>query len=413
MFTNDNNSSVSYLARLLNPIKIDNMPVSFCQEAEHVGIIRSTTGNMPNLLNRISAHKKSLGVILAAGLARNHRGNPCASLRVHQLYQTPVLFSGLASLVLNKSEIALLDAHYLFTLQNLQRLHPKTPRAVVLFLAGSLPGEAILHTKQLTLFSMICRLPGDPLHAHAHYVLSCSPRSARSWFHQIRDICLKYSLPHPLSLLQFPPTRTGFKELVKEHVLGFWENKLRAETFNLPSLAFFDSTRLSLCQPSLLWLAAGSNSFESVKSLIIGKMTSGRYRSDHHCRHWTPSNRNGYCLAPTCTGIVGDLVHMLTVCPLLQPIRTRLVRFWQEKTVATPVLYHIITQIIHSPPVSQVKFILDPCGSPPVLKVWGLLTWDHIWHLLYLARTFAYYIHRAKMISLGRLPGDHRTKTET
>ena len=135
-------------------------------------------------------------------------------------------------------------------------------------------------------------------------------------------------------------------------------------------------------------------------------MISGRYRSDFHCRHWTPSNRNGFCLAHTCTGIVGDLVHMLTMCPLLQPTRARLVRFWQERTVGTPVLHNIIHKIIHSPPVVQVQFILNPCSSPPVLAVWGLLNQDHLFHLHYLVRTFAYYLHRAKMISLGRWPGD-------
>ena len=73
VFTNDENSSEVYLAKLANPIKIDNVPVKFCTEAEHVGILRHTSGNLPNLLNRIIMHKKSLGTILSAGLARSHR----------------------------------------------------------------------------------------------------------------------------------------------------------------------------------------------------------------------------------------------------------------------------------------------------------------------------------------------------
>ena len=196
------------------------------------------------MLNRIISHKKSLGAILSAGLARSHRGNPAASLRVHQLYETPVLFSGLAAMVLSKAEIGILDSHFLNILQNLQRLHDKTPRAVVLFMAGSLPGEAIFHTRQLTLFSMICRLPGDPLHSHALYVLSCSPRSAKSWFQKVRDICLLYSLPHPLELLQQPPTKSSFKTMVKKNVTEYWENLLRSETLHLTSLIFFNSTQL-------------------------------------------------------------------------------------------------------------------------------------------------------------------------
>ena len=97
---------------------------------------------------------------------------------------------------------------------------------------------------------------------------------------------------------------------------------------------------------------------------------------------------------------------MLTMCPSLQPTRARLVRFWQEKTAGIPVLHNIISNIIHSPPDVQVQFILDPCSSSQVLVVWGLLAQEHLLHLLYLVRTFAYYMHRAKMIALGRWPGD-------
>ena len=104
-------------ARLVNLISIDGVPVPFSSEVEHVGIVRSISGNMPNLLNRISAHKSTLGAILGAGLALSHRGNPAAALRVHSLYCAPILFSGLASLVLMANEIKILDAHYQKTLQ--------------------------------------------------------------------------------------------------------------------------------------------------------------------------------------------------------------------------------------------------------------------------------------------------------
>ena len=397
-----------YLAQLLNPIKIDNTPVKFCDETEHVGIIRNISGNLPNLLNRIICHKKSLGAILSAGLARGHRGNPAASLRVHQLYETPVLFSGLAALVLTKAEIGILDSHYLNILQNLQRLHDKTPRAVVLFMAGSLPGEAILHTRQLTLFSMICRLQGDPLHAHAHYALTCLPRSAKSWFQQLRDICLKYSLPHPLELLQHPPSKLRFKTLVKKQVTKHWEDLLRSETLDLSSLIFFQTTRLSLHHPTMLWLTAGSNSYECSKSLLVAKMQSGRYRSDYLCRHWTPSNKKGFCLSDTCHEVEGNLVHMLTLCPALKRTRDRLVTFWHKRSSASPPLNKILADVLSSPPTVQTQFILDPQMDPAVndLCKSKKLGSEMLRHVYYLTRTFAYYMHRAKMISLGRWPGD-------
>ena len=146
-----------------------------------------TSGNIPNIMNRIAEHKSGMSFVLSAGLARNHHGNPAASLRVHDLYGMPKLFSGFATLVMSKVETKIIDGHYQKTIMNLQRLHDKTPRCFVFLLAGCLPGEAILHQKQLTLFMMICHLPQDPLNTHATHVLISAKKSANSWFQQIHE----------------------------------------------------------------------------------------------------------------------------------------------------------------------------------------------------------------------------------
>ena len=62
-------------------------------KAEHVGILRSPEGNMPNILSRLSAH--TMASVLPIGMAYSHRGNPAASLSIEKLYGTPVLLSGL------------------------------------------------------------------------------------------------------------------------------------------------------------------------------------------------------------------------------------------------------------------------------------------------------------------------------
>ena len=55
-------------AKLTNLITIDGEPVNFVSEAEHVGVIRNSAGNMPNIISRIKAHKKALSSVLSAGL---------------------------------------------------------------------------------------------------------------------------------------------------------------------------------------------------------------------------------------------------------------------------------------------------------------------------------------------------------
>ena len=81
-------------AKLTNPVTIDDTSVKFVDEAEHVGVLRSTAGNMPHILQRITSHKNDLGTVCSAGMARGQRRNPAASLRVHQLHASSFLRSG-------------------------------------------------------------------------------------------------------------------------------------------------------------------------------------------------------------------------------------------------------------------------------------------------------------------------------
>ena len=181
VYSNKASFAPAYYAKAISPIIIDGHPVKFDEVVEHVGLLRSTSGNMAHILNRFTAHKRSLEAVLPVG----HRGNPAASIHVHQLYAAPVLFSCIPSLALNKSEIEMIDHYLKVSLQNLQKLMNKTPACVVAFLGGSLPGTALLHLKQLTTFGMVARMPGSVLHTHGNNVLVSAMSSASSWFLQI------------------------------------------------------------------------------------------------------------------------------------------------------------------------------------------------------------------------------------
>ena len=218
------------------PVLFQGLPIPFSQEAEHVGVMRSTSpGSMPAVLARISAHTRAMHAVLPAGLARGHRGNPAASLKVEQLYGLPVLLSGLASLVLSKSEIAAIDHHYKVSLEQLMRLYPLTPAAFVYLLAGSLPASATLHQRQLCLLGMVARLgPTSILHQWGIYILSNPPPCSRSpsavlWFIQVRQLCQRYDLPDPVKVLHEAPSKGVWKGAVKRQVTTFWGQKLRAE----------------------------------------------------------------------------------------------------------------------------------------------------------------------------------------
>ena len=96
---------------------------------------------------------------------------------------------------------------------------------------------------------------------------------------------------------------------------------------------------------------------------------------------------------------------MIVLCPALTSTR---VKFWFDRSVATPALYRFI--IIWSTPQAQTQFILDP-----IQEMLNTLGKDIINYVYYLTRTFAYCMHSAKIISLGRWPGvpDRKPKSSS
>ena len=183
---------------------------------DYVGVIRSPSGNLPNLLNRFRCHNRALGAILSSGLARKHRANPAAALQAYNIHCVPVLMSGLSCLVLKPTEINSISQHHKKKLLLIQKLPTGTPDPVVYFLSGSLPGRAILHLRQLSNFGMITHLSDNPIYKIAMRMLTTAKPSSSSWFLQIRDLCLQYSLPHPLVLLKNPIPKAKYKTLIKK-----------------------------------------------------------------------------------------------------------------------------------------------------------------------------------------------------
>ena len=393
------------LAMNTRTIKINGTPVQRVKEADHVGVLRSTGGNLPHIVNRLAAHKKALYALLPAGLASRHRGNPLASLKINQLYCLPVLVSGLASLVLTKAELKIIDDHYLKTLQSLLRLHRRTPRSIVYYLAGSLPAQALLHQKQMTLFSMICHLKEDPLQHHAEYAMLHYGRSSRSWFIQLKDICIQYGLPHPLELLSHPISKEKLKVMVKNRISQYWHQQLCSEASSLSSLTHFSPHMHLLSSPHPLWVAAGSSPYEINKSTVLCRMVSGRYVTENMSRFWT-ENQDGLCLIPACyyQKTVGDLAHLLLHCPALHTVRENLYHMWLARASAIPPLYTFVTKMLASAPHVRLKFILDPTSMPEIINLYQNLGTDILNTVFYMTRTYAYCIHRKKQILIGRWP---------
>ena len=296
-----------------SPITIENTEVSFSSEAEHVGILRAVSGNTPAILNKIASFKKALGAVISCGLARGQRSNPAVSIQILKIYGTPVLLSGMASLVLLGKEIATIETQYKRSLQNILKLPASSPSSLVHFVAGTLPVTALLHLRILTLFGMICRLPGDPLNLHAQQVFLTRSLAPKSWFSQVWRILLQYHLPNPLLLLNSPLSKEAFKKQVKTKVIDYWEKKLRDEAYLLPSLRYFHPQYMSLSKTHRLWTTSRQKPYEVSKARIQLLFLGSLYRCGQLTRHWSASNPLGFCSFTPCSkyNIVESPEHVL------------------------------------------------------------------------------------------------------
>ena len=296
----------------------------------------------------------------------------------------------------------MIDQHYLDTICKLLRLYKNTPRCVVLFLAGSLPGIALLHLRQLSLFSMICRLPQNLLHRHAVNYFSSVATFKGSWFQQIRNLCLMYDLPHPQTLLSFPLGKDQFKTLAKKHVISYWEVILRSEASSLKSLTFFHPNFMSLVAPHPIWSTAGNSPYKIAMATVQAKMLSGRYRSGALTRHWDSSP--GFCtLSTDCQGSLDDLLHILVQCPALQHVRSCLINFTNNFISTLPMcIRSLLRQKCDVSNPSFLPFILDCSTDPEVILLCQRTDYKVLEDLFSVTRTWTYVIHRERLRMLGR-----------
>ena len=402
VFSSKKLDDLAYFCKKAKEVKIAENVIDFVEEAEHVGIVRSVKGNLPHLQSRITAHKKQLGSILPVGLAKGNRANPEAVLRAHQIYCLPVLLSGTAALVLKTSEVELLDQYLKETLVKLQKLSPRTPPCVTYFLAGHMPATAILHIRQLTLFGMVCHQKHSVLYNILLHQMYTAGLNSGSWVMKIRDLCIQYDLPPPISLLLQPLPKLHYKSLVKSSVLCYWQVKLRARAASLDSLRYFQPDYMSLVKPHPIWTSCNSNPYEVNKAIVQARMLSGRYPTDKMRRHWT-QNKAGLCILQGCSGeSLGSLEHLLLSCPALQPSRQISIHFLLSVAHEYPIVKDVVMDILCTTDTRLVmQFLLDCSALPTVISLVQMHGTQVLQRLFSATRNWCYSLHRKRMTILG------------
>ena len=402
-----NTKCESAAAGRLSSVFLNSKELVFDKEALHLGVLRSadcSAGNVPSIIDRLTAYRKQLFSLLPAGLALHHGGSPAANLQVEKMYCLPVLLSGLSTLVITAAEMNMITKYHKNVLRQLMKLPVNTPNSAVYLLAGYLPFPAYLHQRQLILFSMICHLEGNVIKNHAIYILTTySSFVANSWFHKIRQICLQYGLPHPLQLLNNPLPKSKFKALCRNNIHEYWRQKI-CEEAQVPSLNYMCAPYLSLFKPHPIWTSLDGNPYQTKAAVIQASFLSGKYRTESVCRFWS-KNTEGLCKQNSCKNlkIVEDIRHVLLTCSALECTRRRLANQTLEVLVSNPIFKPIVdAYLFGSDDDLRLHFLVDCSTLPMIISAYQMFG-DIVHKFMFkISRNWCRSLHRQRLKLLGR-----------
>ena len=243
-------------------------------------------------------------------------------------------------------------------------------------------------------------MPAYILQKHAENIFRKITPSKGSWFEQIKNLCLQYSLPHPATFLSSPPTKSVFKTTVKKRVIDYWEQKLRHEASLLPSLEFFHSHYMSLTRTHPLWTTAGASPSKVVMATTQAHFLSGRYRTQALCSHWSGSSSDCQ-LSPSCK-TREDISHILKDCSALIHTREKLNNFTRSYCASNPVIAGLVEQFCTVKCRLFVQFLLDCSVIPEIIAAVQVQGQDILTHLFDITRVWVYSLHRDRLKILGR-----------
>ena len=143
--------------------------VDISKKAEHVGVIRESSDIFAHILNCITAHKKASSLIKFSSSSQTNVTSLWAHIHAENCFCTPILLSGLSSLVINNTNMNYLETYFKGSLKKILCLPVDTPDPFVYLISGSLQISALIHLRQLSLL-----IQKKTIGSHSLAIYTCS-----------------------------------------------------------------------------------------------------------------------------------------------------------------------------------------------------------------------------------------------
>ena len=315
-------------------LKLGNEQLPVKDSFEHLGLEWRAGKSYPNIDKCISSARRMSYKLMGVGFHGGKNGlDPFCCIKIIHIYIVPKLLHGLNAAVLPKQEIEKMERFYRKTMKMVTGLSDSTANEAVYMITGTIPLEAHLHLRILSLFGRIARLGNEhPLYQLAKRQLLMTD-SKSSWFTQLSKLAEMYEIDLDLFMYK-PMKKEEWKRYCKTTVEAKWRAQLRLHEKS--SLKELVCPQQMTAHGSIL--ACKGKPEHAIPTRIRLRMLTGRYSTQTSI--WN-RNKGVNPACQLCGAPEENLRHLLTECEELndqdiQEMKDELTEIFRRERLSVP-----------------------------------------------------------------------------
>ena len=300
-------------------------PVPESTSLAHLGIVRHTDNLSPNTLisERILVARRTTYALMGTGFHGTNGLPPKVSLKIYSTYVIPRLLFGLESLVVNKTQLQMLEVFHKKTLRCIQGLPERVASSAIYLLIGEIPIAAKLHIKISSLLQMIANDPESALHKVALRQCASKDSKSKSWFIYAEAALALYGLPKLQDILISKPKRGPWKFYTTEVISAYWTDHLKDEAVNKSTLNYLNLDACNYGSVHPVWQDI-FHPEEVKRAMLRAKLLCGVYMLQSNKARFNQYKVKPDC--PLCGQQAETREHFLMICSALGPSRVSLLQ---------------------------------------------------------------------------------------
>ncbi|CAG2216073.1 unnamed protein product [Mytilus edulis] len=288
----------------------------------HLGIERDNTSNTGTKLvvkKRIITARRTVYALMGAGLHGLNGVNPKAAIHLIQTYVLPRLLYGLDVITLTTEDMKILSTYFRKLLRQIQHLPDRISNVASHLLLGRITIESEIHKRILKTFGNIIRNENSIERKLAIRQLATKSLQSGSWFTKTVEIANIYDLPSPYDIIDNPPGKQLWKNLVNKTVGDHCIKQMISEAKSKSTLARLNYENVKEGKIHNIWKSCGTNPYAITSASLKAKLATGTIYLQYHRAKFSNGHVSPIC--QLCAEEEEDILHFILKCSKLQYIR--------------------------------------------------------------------------------------------